>query len=90
MIMCVPQKGNCTKSLAYMTLVHRILEYGAACWDPYREVQIQALDQEKKEASKYAYNRNESNWGRWAQRRKISRVCSVRSVRRRRDLGGYR
>ena len=32
------QKGNSgTKSLAYTTLVRPILEYGVACWDPYRE-----------------------------------------------------
>jgi hypothetical protein len=32
------KKGNSsTKSLAYMTLVHAILEYRAACWDPYTE-----------------------------------------------------
>jgi len=31
------KKGNSnTKSLAYMSLVRPILEYGAACWDPYR------------------------------------------------------
>jgi len=32
------KKGNSNnKYLAYMSLVRRILEYGAACWDPYRE-----------------------------------------------------
>jgi len=37
------KKGNSnTKSLAYMSLVRPILEYGAACWDPYREGQITA------------------------------------------------
>ena len=36
-IMCILKKGNSsTKSLAYTTLVCVILEYGAACWDPYR------------------------------------------------------
>jgi hypothetical protein len=39
------KKGNSnTKSLAYTSLVRPILEYGAACWDPYREGQINALD----------------------------------------------
>jgi hypothetical protein len=33
-IMCILKRGNSiTKSLAYMTLVHLILEYGAVCWD---------------------------------------------------------
>jgi hypothetical protein len=41
----VLRKGNNkTKSLAYTSLVRPILEYGAACWDPYREGQINALD----------------------------------------------
>jgi len=33
--MCIVKKGNKnTKSLAYTSLAHPILEYGAACWDP--------------------------------------------------------
>ena len=40
-----------TKSLAYMSLVRPILEYGAACWDPYREGQISALDRVQKKAA---------------------------------------
>ena len=44
-IMRILKKGNSSaKSLAYTTLVWPILEYGAACWDPYREGQIHALD----------------------------------------------
>ena len=36
--MRILKKGNSnTKRLAYMPLVRPILEYGAACWDPYRE-----------------------------------------------------
>jgi len=36
--MRVLKKGNSnTKSLACMSLVRPILEYGAACWDPYSE-----------------------------------------------------
>ena len=43
------KKGNSnTKSLAYMSLVSPILEYGAACWDPYRDGQITALDRVQK------------------------------------------
>jgi hypothetical protein len=31
--------NSSTKSLAYTSLVHPILEYGVACWDPYRKGQ---------------------------------------------------
>ena len=34
-----------TKSIAYTLLACPILEYGAVCWDPYREGQINVLDQ---------------------------------------------
>jgi hypothetical protein len=44
-IMPVLKKGNSnTKSLAYMSLVRPMLEYGASCWDPYTEAQTNALD----------------------------------------------
>jgi len=40
-VMCVLKTGNRnTKHLAYTSLVHPILEYGSACWDPCREGQI--------------------------------------------------
>jgi hypothetical protein len=43
--MRILKKGNSnTKSLAYTSLVRPILEYGAACWDPYRKGQVNALD----------------------------------------------
>jgi len=51
------KKGNSnTKSLAYMSLVHPIPEYGAACWDPYREGQIRALDRVQNKAAKFAHH----------------------------------
>jgi hypothetical protein len=56
------KKGNSdTKNLAYTSLVHPMLEYGTACWDPYRERQIYALDRVQKKAAKFAHHRNESN-----------------------------
>jgi hypothetical protein len=72
------QKGNnSTKSLAYTTLVCPIFEYGAACWDPYREGQIYASDRVQKKAAKFAYHMSESNWKTLSQRRKIARICTL-------------
>ena len=51
-VMRVHTKGNrSTKSLANTSLVRPVLEYGAACWDPCREGQINALDRVQKEAA---------------------------------------
>jgi len=72
------KKGNShTKSLAYMSLVRPILEYGAACWDPYWEGQIIALDRVQKKAAKFAHHKNSPNWETLASRRKLSRVCAL-------------
>jgi hypothetical protein len=58
--MRILKKGNSnTKGLAYTSLVRPILEHGAACWDPYREGQINALDWMQKKAAKCAHHRNE-------------------------------
>ena len=74
----IPIIGNSnTKSLAYMSLVGPILEYGAACWDPYREGKIIALDRVQKKAANYAYNTNSSNRETLASRRKLSRICAL-------------
>jgi hypothetical protein len=59
--MCILKKGNSnTKSLAYTSPVRPILEYGAACWDPYRKGQINALGQLQRKAAKLAHHRNDS------------------------------
>jgi len=60
-----------------MSLVRRILEYGAACWDPYREGQISALDRVQKKAAKFAHQKNSPNWETLASRRKLSRLCAL-------------
>ena len=74
-IMRILKKGNSnTKSLTYMSLVCQILEYGAACWDPYREGQISALNRVQTKAAKFAHHKNSSNW---ASRRKLSRICAL-------------
>jgi hypothetical protein len=66
------KKGNSnTKRLAYMSLIRPILEYGAACWNPYREGQITAIGRVQKKAAKFAYHTNSSNWETLASRRKL-------------------
>jgi hypothetical protein len=77
-IMRILKKGNSnTKSWAYMSLGRPILEYGAACWDLYREGQIIALDGVQKKAAKFAHHTNSSNWETLASRRKLSRIWAL-------------
>ena len=71
------QCNSNTKSLAYMSLVRPILEYGAACWDPYKEGQISALDRVQKKAAKFTHNKNSPDWETLASRRKLSRICAL-------------
>jgi hypothetical protein len=76
--MRILKKGNSnTKSLAYMLFVHPILEYGAACWDPYREGQINALDRVQKKAAEFAHHTTSPNWETLVSRRKSSRLCAL-------------
>ena len=76
--MWILKKGNSnTKSLAYMSLVCLILEYGAACWDTYREGQIIALDKVQKKAAKFAHHTNSPNWETLVSHRKLSRICAL-------------
>ena len=66
-----------TKSLAYMSLVHPILEYGAPCWDLYREGQITVLDRVQKKVAKFAHQTNSLNWETLASCRKLSYICTL-------------
>jgi len=76
--MRIVKKGNKnTKSLAYTSLVRPILEYGAVCWDPYRECQVSALDRVQNKAAKFAHHSGDSDWESLAQRRKIARMCAL-------------
>jgi len=59
-IMRILKKGNnSTERLSYTALVRPILEYGAVCWDPYREGQVSALNRVQKRAAKFVNNINE-------------------------------
>jgi hypothetical protein len=76
--MRILKKGNSnTKSLVYMSPVRPILEYGAACWDPYRERQISALGRVQKKAAKFAHHTYSPNWETLASRRKLSRISAL-------------
>jgi hypothetical protein len=68
--------GN-TKSLAYTSLARPILECGAACWDPYRKGQVNALDRVQNMTEKFAHHRNYSNWETLTQRRQIAFICAL-------------
>jgi len=63
-----------------MLLARPILEYGAPCWDPYREGQISALDRVQKKAAKFANHTNGPNWETLASCRKLSCICVLFKV----------
>jgi hypothetical protein len=43
-----------------MLLVRPIIENGAACWGPYREGRIKALDRVQNKAAKFANHKSDS------------------------------
>jgi MoaA/NifB/PqqE/SkfB family radical SAM enzyme len=57
--------------------VRLILEYGAVCWDPFREWQVSALNRGQRRVAKFANHTNESGWETLAQRRMIARLCNL-------------
>jgi hypothetical protein len=72
------KNGNSnTKSLAYMSLVCLILQYGAACRDLYGEGKMNALHQVQNKPAKFAHYRNDLNWKTLAQHRKIDHICAL-------------
>src|SRR5215510_1426295 len=48
-----------------------------ACWDPYREGQISALDRVQKKTAKFVHHMNSLNWETLVLRRKLSRICAL-------------
>jgi hypothetical protein len=79
--MRILKKGNSnTKSLAYMSLVHLILEYGAACWDPYRKGHLNTLDCVQKKAAKFADHTSDLLWETLVHDSKMARICALFKV----------
>ena len=60
-----------------MSLVRPILEYGAACWDPYWECQISDLDRVQNKAAKFVHHSGGSDWESLAHRSKTARMCAL-------------
>jgi hypothetical protein len=73
----VNRENKNTKSLAYTSIVRHILEYEAACWDPYRECQISALDRVPNTAAKFVHHTGGPVWEPLAQRRRTARMCAL-------------
>ena len=69
--------NNNNGSLACISIVRPILKYGAACWDPYREFQIIALEWVQNKAVKFAHNTNRTNCENLVSRRKLSRISAL-------------
>jgi hypothetical protein len=67
---------NLNKS-AYISLVCPIPEYRVACWDPYREGQINVLLQAHTKAAPFTHHTKYSDWETLIQRRSIARLCAL-------------
>jgi len=66
-----------TKCLAYMSLVRPVLEYGATCWDPCREGQINALDRVETKVVQFTNHTKYFDWETLVQRRTITRLSAL-------------
>jgi hypothetical protein len=76
--MRVLKKGHSNmKSLAYISLVHPVLEYEALCWDPQRKGQIHLLDCVQKKVAKFENHTSESVWETLAQHSKLACIFTL-------------
>lgn len=67
------------KELAYLTLVRPLMEYGVACWDPYRKAHRKNLDRIQRKANKFTYRSNatKKSWEPLETRRTKARLCAL-------------
>jgi hypothetical protein len=75
MVRVLIKESSNTKSWTLTSLVRPFVDYGASCWDPYRECQINASDSVQRKAAKFANHTNDSVWETLVQRRKIAHIC---------------
>ncbi|KAJ4439019.1 hypothetical protein ANN_14975 [Periplaneta americana] len=77
-VMRVLRKGSDkSKEIAYKSLVRPVMEYGAACWDPYRLEHIKTLEKIQKRALKRCRNNSPLKWDTLTDRRTRIRLCAM-------------
>ncbi|KAJ4451749.1 hypothetical protein ANN_03220, partial [Periplaneta americana] len=77
-VMRVVRKGSDkSKEIAYKSLVRPAMEYGAACWDPYRLEHIKTLEKIKKRALKCCRKNSPLKWDTLTDRRTRIRLCAL-------------
>jgi hypothetical protein len=57
--------------------VRPVLEFGAVCWDPCREGQINELDRVQAKVAQFTNYTKDSDLEMLAQHRTISRLCAL-------------
>ncbi|KAJ4451694.1 hypothetical protein ANN_03164 [Periplaneta americana] len=78
LVMRVLRKGSDkSKEIAYKSLVRPVMEYGAACWDPYRLEHIKTLEKIKKRALKCCRKNSPLKWDTLTDRRTRIRLCAL-------------
>ncbi|KAJ4444030.1 hypothetical protein ANN_05819 [Periplaneta americana] len=77
-VMRVLRKGSDkSKEIAYKSLVRPVMEYGAACWDPYRLEHIKTLEKIQKRALKCCRKNSPLKWDTLTDRRTRIRLCAL-------------
>ncbi|KAJ4434528.1 hypothetical protein ANN_23090 [Periplaneta americana] len=66
-----------SKEIAYKSLVRPVMEYGAACWDPYRLEHIKTLEKIQKRALKCCRKNSPLKWDTLTDRRTRIRLCAL-------------
>ena len=76
-VMRVLRKGSGkSKEIAYKSLVRPVMEYGSACWDPYRLDHIKTLEKIQKRALKRC-NNSTVKWDTLTDRRTRILLCAM-------------